>query len=1038
MASESRNFQLQKLGSGDPFGLNDFAFSDRNIEVIDTLLKYLADHTHDGAPPPQEGPDTPPALDLVATTVGAGFPSETTIYYRYAHVAPDGTESVASAQSQVTTPEPLPVPEAPVVEWGSASGSLPPGSYLYRVSVWTGTDTLETPAGPIGAVLIPSTASVARAVLTLPDLPTGGDGWNVYRRSPGGVDYQLIASVPASEGTTFNDGGIAPSGIRFAPTYDTSQNSANVTVTVDSVPDGWSWRVYRTLVDGSWGQSLLDTMPDDELTFTDTGMEAFDGSPREAEINFPTIPPVGYTPGDPGDWEDVPDTVPDALDMLAAGGVSGGGSGGGTSAPVVELASSGTVTMSLGRVNTLSMAAATTVEDPTVPSGHAGWAILDVEDADAYTLTTPAEWDLPALTGRALVIIQYVHGQDPIASVIDASTVAAVAAVDVSFTPTEETDWTTDPDDVQAALDELAAREGGGVTVDAAALVDLSAEGTTTVVADLSTIGFVPSVLIGIDAIAETVQVLLPDLETVNHAPIRIIISRSGSAGYTLEVGAGTVDIPGEFDLVTLDLVPFNGGDGFYWYPYMVQPVPGLTGGIETIDMSASADNPVEVDLSAISPFTRFVAITGPAADVDVVVTALPTHHVGDLWVGAMATGSNAVTLQLPDGLGVARSPGDNALAWLSAAPTPDGGWMPTSSNDLSQIGIDTRTNGAWERTSLSDAIELLVEAVSRPRHYDVFVDGGVATVHASIAWTEFTLDDDYTIELGGARADSDNLTELWVIQDGTGGHTVTWDAAIQWPGGIAPTLPTTAGARSLIEFRSIDEGATWYGALRFPAPAGGAVSAGAVTFAPGDSGDWTTSPATVEDALDELAAREGTGGPVTADDVGFSPTTSGDWTSSPTDVEAALDELAARPSGGTVAAADITDATSVGIAVVTASDTAAARAAIEAAPATRSVGTALATTGTVDLDMAALHGSIQAFTLTGNPTFTTSNRSAGREVTLVIAAGGSGRTITWPSWIAVGASLPTSLASGKTMVVSVTMIDSTDSAAIATAAVQP
>ena len=112
--------------------------------------------------------------------------------------------------------------------------------------------------------------------------------------------------------------------------------------------------------------------------------------------------------------------------------------------------------------------------------------------------------------------------------------------------------------------------------------------------------------------------------------------------------------------------------------------------------------------------------------------------------------------------------------------------------------------------------------------------------------------------------------------------------------------------------------------------------------------------------------------------------------------------------------------------------------AAVGAAPATRTVGTSLGTTGTVNLDMSTLHGTIQTITLTGNPTFTTSNRAAGREVTLVLAAGGSSRTITWPSWLAVGAALPTSLASGKTLVVSVTCTDTTDAATIAASAVQP
>lgn len=105
---------------------------------------------------------------------------------------------------------------------------------------------------------------------------------------------------------------------------------------------------------------------------------------------------------------------------------------------------------------------------------------------------------------------------------------------------------------------------------------------------------------------------------------------------------------------------------------------------------------------------------------------------------------------------------------------------------------------------------------------------------------------------------------------------------------------------------------------------------------------------------------------------------------------------------------------------------------------ATRVVGTSLATTGTVNLDMSDLNGTIQRITLTGNPTFTTSNRAEGRELTLVIKAGASGRTITWPSWTPLGAALPTSLASGKTMVLSLTFMDSTDAEALAAVTVQP
>lgn len=103
-----------------------------------------------------------------------------------------------------------------------------------------------------------------------------------------------------------------------------------------------------------------------------------------------------------------------------------------------------------------------------------------------------------------------------------------------------------------------------------------------------------------------------------------------------------------------------------------------------------------------------------------------------------------------------------------------------------------------------------------------------------------------------------------------------------------------------------------------------------------------------------------------------------------------------------------------------------------------RTIGTGLATTGTVDLDVTALHNTIQTITLTGNIIFTTSNRAAGKEITIHLSAGGATRTITWPSWTAFGVVLPTSLASGKEFLVSVTFLGTTDASGKAAWTVTP
>lgn len=107
-------------------------------------------------------------------------------------------------------------------------------------------------------------------------------------------------------------------------------------------------------------------------------------------------------------------------------------------------------------------------------------------------------------------------------------------------------------------------------------------------------------------------------------------------------------------------------------------------------------------------------------------------------------------------------------------------------------------------------------------------------------------------------------------------------------------------------------------------------------------------------------------------------------------------------------------------------------------APATPTVGTSLGTSGTVDLDMSALNGTYQSIAISGTITFTTSNRAAGRTVTLKLVASGGARTLSFPSWLFVGAAAPTSLASGKAAIITVTFFDTTDAAAVAAYAAQP
>lgn len=88
----------------------------------------------------------------------------------------------------------------------------------------------------------------------------------------------------------------------------------------------------------------------------------------------------------------------------------------------------------------------------------------------------------------------------------------------------------------------------------------------------------------------------------------------------------------------------------------------------------------------------------------------------------------------------------------------------------------------------------------------------------------------------------------------------------------------------------------------------------------------------------------------------------------------------------------------------------------------------------TTDIDLAG--DAVKSLSLTGNVTFTTSNRAANRSVTLKILCDGSDRTFTFPSWIFVG-EMPAGIAANKTGILTLTAFGSNDTDIVAAYAVQ-
>ena len=90
----------------------------------------------------------------------------------------------------------------------------------------------------------------------------------------------------------------------------------------------------------------------------------------------------------------------------------------------------------------------------------------------------------------------------------------------------------------------------------------------------------------------------------------------------------------------------------------------------------------------------------------------------------------------------------------------------------------------------------------------------------------------------------------------------------------------------------------------------------------------------------------------------------------------------------------------------------------------------------TTNLDMATLTGTFPTLTLTGDVTFTTSNRAAGRFCSIRIVSDASTRTLTFPAFKFLG-DIPVNIAANKEAVLTLTFFGTADTDCIAGYAVQ-
>jgi len=262
MAGSTNHFNLSKLGAGDQFSDSSYKYTGADREVIDSLL-YLgaSGHHHTGEVSANAAPSTAPSLEL-DTTVGI-IPAGTRAYYKYTLVDQYGHESAPSPEAYVDTPSALSTPAAGVLTLTATGGTLLPGQYFYVLSAYEDTSTQETRALNPAFITVLS-GSTNKITITLPSLPSGADGFNIYRKAPGDSQYLFLDSVDmtgATPPTTYVDDGVEEDCNRTLPTSNTTNASNAVIVsypgTTPTIPTGYTWKIYRTYTNGVWTNSLV-------------------------------------------------------------------------------------------------------------------------------------------------------------------------------------------------------------------------------------------------------------------------------------------------------------------------------------------------------------------------------------------------------------------------------------------------------------------------------------------------------------------------------------------------------------------------------------------------------------------------------------------------------------------------------------------------------------------------------------------------------------------------------------------------------------
>lgn len=273
----TQHLGFNKFGAEGRISDEGYKFSLRDRDLLDSILQSLLLHDHSLVPTGNSlvGPPSGTAPTLTVANSGGTLLAGRDYYYKIAYTDVNGNETEAGAAGLASTPDAISPPEAQVLTTADTGGTLIAGTYKYALAFSQDAGGITT-APVTNTIVVPVGTSTNKVTIPLPTLPDDADGWKIYRKGPGDLEYWFLVSVASGPTEYVDDGSVNPDCTSRRPAANTTNSTNKITI---DLPAGYlpldarvtGWRIYRTGSAGSYpANSLVATVVE---TVTEGGVD---------------------------------------------------------------------------------------------------------------------------------------------------------------------------------------------------------------------------------------------------------------------------------------------------------------------------------------------------------------------------------------------------------------------------------------------------------------------------------------------------------------------------------------------------------------------------------------------------------------------------------------------------------------------------------------------------------------------------------------------------------------------------------------------